>query len=213
MDSGERLNTLERGFERISAQLMAIDTTLRNMASIPSLTPPMSSQITNTIGESDVHGVSSKLKPASPSDFDGDRTQGRAFLNSCELYIRLSSCCFPNEESKVYWAFTYMKSGRAHAFADRAIRYESQNGYPRFSSWMAFRTEFIREFFPRNEAQRAITCLETSDYFQGEHSVDEYIDTFKDLIDLSTYTEVPTWVRHGDTGLYCPDDGRTPRGR
>ena len=49
--------------------------------------------------------------------------------------------------------------------------------------------EFIKEFFPRNETQRAITRLETTAYFQGKGSVDDYIDKFKDLIDLSGYTD------------------------
>src|SRR5882762_3333576 len=30
-----------------------------------------------------------KAKPASPPEFDGDRTKGLAFLNSCQTYIRL----------------------------------------------------------------------------------------------------------------------------
>lgn len=49
--------------------------------------------------------------------------------------------------------------------------------------------EFKKEFFPRNETQRAITRLETTTYFQGKGSVDDYIDKFKDLIDLSGYTD------------------------
>src|SRR5918999_5022505 len=49
--------------------------------------------------------------------------------------------------------------------------------------------EFIKEFFTRNETQRAITRLETTAYFQGKSSVDDYIDRFKDLIDLSGYTD------------------------
>jgi hypothetical protein len=82
-----------------------------------------------------------------------------------------------------------MKSDRAYAFADRAIRYEVTMKRPRFMDWASFHTEFIKEFFPRNEAQHAITCLETSAYFQGKRSTDEYIDKFKDLVDLSGYTD------------------------
>src|SRR6266487_5724968 len=82
-----------------------------------------------------------------------------------------------------------MKSDRAYAFADRAIHYEMMMKRPRFMDWASFHTEFIKEFFLRNKAQRAITCLEMSAYFQGKHSVNEYIDKFKDLIDLSGYTD------------------------
>ena len=74
-------------------------------------------------------------------------------------------------------------------FANRTLRYESITKLPRFHTWVEFRTEFIKEFFPRNETQRAITRLETTAYFQGKGSVDDYIDKFKDLIDLSGYTD------------------------
>ena len=189
MDNGKRLDALERDFGRIIMQLSAINATLQSMTKLSNPTSPPSTQITGTMMANDTLNAGSKLKPAPPSDFDGDRTKGRAFLNSCELYIRLSPDRFPNELAKVYWAFTYMKSDRAYAFADRAIRHEGKMGYPRFPTWTAFRTDFIREFFPWNEAQRAITCLETTTYFQGERSVDEYIDKFKDLIDLSGYMD------------------------
>jgi len=82
-----------------------------------------------------------------------------------------------------------MKSDCVYAFADHAICYEGKMGYPRFQNWSTFCTEFIQEFFLRNEAQHAVMCLETTTYFQGKHSVDEYIDKFKDLIDLSGYTD------------------------
>lgn len=82
-----------------------------------------------------------------------------------------------------------MKSGRAYAFTDRALRYEALAGCPCFPNWTTFRTEFVKEFLPKNEAQRAITCLETTAYYQGKHSVDEYIDKFKDLIDSSGYSD------------------------
>src|SRR6266536_4857207 len=86
-----------------------------------------------------------------------------------------SSPC--DELSKVYWAYTYMKSDRAYAFADHAIHYEMMMNQPCFMDWASFHTEFIKEFFLRNEAQCAITCPEMNAYFQGKRSVDEYIRT------------------------------------
>jgi len=52
-----------------------------------------------------------KIKPAPPSDFSGDQAKGRAFLNSCELYMQLAGDQFPGEEEKISWAYSYMKSG------------------------------------------------------------------------------------------------------
>ena len=82
-----------------------------------------------------------------------------------------------------------MKTDHTYLFANHALRYESVIGCPRYSNWNAFRTELIKEFFPRNEAQHAITLLETTAYFQGKQSVNEYIDKFKDLINLSRYMD------------------------
>ena len=38
---------------------------------------------------STLHMQARGLKPATPNEFDGDRLKGRAFLNSCRLYISL----------------------------------------------------------------------------------------------------------------------------
>jgi hypothetical protein len=38
-----------------------------------------------------------RIKPASPDNFDGDRSQGHAFLTSCELYLSLTGSDYPNE--------------------------------------------------------------------------------------------------------------------
>ena len=87
MDTGERLEALERDFGQITAQLLAINVALQNMANTPAPMPTSSAPMSETTGADESRGTSSKLKPAPPSDFDGDRTKGRAFLNSCELYI------------------------------------------------------------------------------------------------------------------------------
>ena len=54
---------------------------------------------------------SHKIKPAPPLDFSGDQAKGRAFLNSCKLYMQLAGDQFPGEEEKISWAYSYMKSG------------------------------------------------------------------------------------------------------
>jgi hypothetical protein len=58
-----------------------------------------------------------KLKAASPNNFDGYRTKGRAFLNSCELYVNLVPHQFANDEKAILWAISYMKTSRAALFA------------------------------------------------------------------------------------------------
>jgi hypothetical protein len=129
------------------------------------------------------------LKPATPNDFNGDRTKGRAFLNSCELYQRLVPSQFADEHAKIMWAFTFMKSDRAARFVDRKMRAYQAVGSLDYSSWSDFVTEFISEFCPKNEVQTARTNLETSVYFQGSKTVDEYVDEFREILDRARYFE------------------------
>ena len=110
-------------------------------------------------------------------------------MNSCELYIRLAPHQFDSELAQITWTYSYMKSGRAALFVDRALRYETKYKFPRYTTWDAFHTAFVEEFFPKNERQRALTRLETSAYHQNKRSMDEYVDEFKDLVDLSGYSE------------------------
>jgi Retrotransposon gag protein/Zinc knuckle len=130
-----------------------------------------------------------KLKPASPNDFDGDRTKGRAFLSSCELYFQLAPHLFPDPNTAVHWVMSYMKAGRASLFKERVLREEFRTQMPKFPTWTEFREAFVSEFCPKNETQLAVAKLETNGYYQGRKTVQEYLDEFRDLIDLSGYKD------------------------
>jgi len=58
-----------------------------------------------------------------------------------------------------------------------------------FATWAEFKRKFTEEFCPKNEAQMALTKLETSTYYQNRRSMDEYIDEFRDLINQAGYSE------------------------
>jgi hypothetical protein len=58
-----------------------------------------------------------------------------------------------------------------------------------FTSWREFTEEFMSMFYPENEATTALMRLESDRYFQAKWNVEAYIDKFKDLIDLSGYTD------------------------
>jgi hypothetical protein len=88
------------------------------------------------------------LKPAAPSEVDGSCHKGQAFLNSCELYMNLAPQQFTNKTSKVHWALSYMKAGRASLYADRVLWYGAKNGVPWYSSWFAFWEDFVKTFCP-----------------------------------------------------------------
>jgi Retrotransposon gag protein/Zinc knuckle len=201
MDSSERIETLERELHDQKAGADAIKATLDQILQRlntldmsqtqqqPPAPPPQAPLSPQTTAAPQAI-ARSRLKPASPPDFDGDRTKGRAFLNSCTLYMQLCASEFANDQARIHWVLTFMKSGRASTFADRVLRSETRTpGLPRYASWNAFRTVFVETFCPENEATHAILRLESEKYFQGKRTVDEYVDEFEDLIDLSGYTD------------------------
>jgi hypothetical protein len=49
--------------------------------------------------------------------------------------------------------------------------------------------EFTSTFCPENEATTALMRLESDWYYQGKQNVEVYIDEFKDLVNLSGYTD------------------------
>jgi len=142
------------------------------------------------------------LRPALPSEFDGDRSKGMAFLYSCQTYIRLCSASFPDDQTKITWALSYMKSGRAVLWAARIFRWEEDNpGSIKFANWDKFREEFRTEFCPVHVDQAAINRLESVAYFQSKRTVDDYIDEFLDLISEAGYTDPKTIVVKFRRGL------------
>jgi hypothetical protein len=70
-----------------------------------------------------------------------------------------------------------------------------------FASWHNFTEEFTATFCPENEATTALMWLESDWYCQGKQNVETYIDEFKDLIDLSGYTDSIAMVLKFHRGL------------
>jgi hypothetical protein len=70
-----------------------------------------------------------------------------------------------------------------------------------FASWHDFTEEFAAMFCPENEATTALMRLEFDWYYEGKQNLEAYIDEFKDLIDLSWYTDPITIVLKFRRGL------------
>jgi hypothetical protein len=143
----------------------------------------------------------SRVKLGIPSHFNRDRAQGHAFLTSCELYILLTQLDFINEQVRIHWVLAYFKGGCAVSFAKHILWQELQSGKMCFTSWHDFCEEFVLTFCPENEATTALMQLESDRYYQGKQNVEAYIDEFKDLIDLSRYTDTITIVLKFRRGL------------
>ena len=47
--------------------------------------------------------------PALPTEFDGDRSRGQAFVNSVQTYMHLCPDSFHSDQVKITWTLSYMK--------------------------------------------------------------------------------------------------------
>ena len=112
------------------------------------------------------------------TDFDSDRSAGKAFLISCWTYIWLRSEAFDDDLVKIIWAMSYMKSRRASRWATWEFETKARNGRLHFLDWLDFEEEFRKDFLPLNTKAAAINTLETIEYFQGTWSVDAYLNQF-----------------------------------
>ena len=154
--------------------------------------------------DTEITPITRSVRPATPPDFDGDRLKGMAFLDACQTYVRLCPTEFPDEQTQIVWAMSYMKSGRAQKWAARIFRWEQQpenTETNKFFGWSDFRDEFRREFTPAHADALAINRLESSAYYQKNRSLDEYLDEFQDLITDSGYTDPKTIVVKFRRGL------------
>jgi len=154
------------------------------------------------------------LKPSAPSEFNGNQSAGKVFLTSCRTYIRLCLESFEDDLTKVVWAMSYMKAGRAGRWANCEFEHEVKSGHLCFINWVDFEDEFQKDFMPLDSEAAAVNVLETTSYFQGRWSVDDYLDQFKDLIEDSGYSDPKTIVVKFRQGLDGPrqDDLQKTRG-
>jgi hypothetical protein len=84
---------------------------------------------------------------------------------------------------------SYLKGRHVASFTEHILWQELQSGKMCFTSWHNFTEEFMVTFFPENEVTTALMRLESDRYYQGKWNVEAYIHKFKDLVDLSRYTD------------------------
>jgi hypothetical protein len=98
---------------------------------------------------------------------------------------------------------SYMKTGRASWWATREFELEAKVGHLHFIDWQDFEEEFQKDFMPLDAEAAAVNTLETTTYFQGKRTVDDYLDQFHDLVHDSGYTDPKTIVVKFRCGLDC----------
>jgi hypothetical protein len=70
-----------------------------------------------------------------------------------------------------------------------------------FADWMDFTSEYRSAFCPENGTTSTLIHLESHRYLQGQRNVETYIDEFRDLIDMSGYTDPITIILKFCQGL------------
>ena len=140
-------------------------------------------------------------KLSAPPDFSRERLNGRAFLNSCSLYIRLAPEQFYDEQEKILWALMFFKDGRAAKWSENIFCQEADTGVFPIPTWGNFEQQFRLHFFPVNAEADAINTLEGISYHQGGQMVDDYLDNFQTLVSNAGYTDLRTLVVKFRRGL------------
>jgi len=140
-------------------------------------------------------------KLSCPPDFNGERYNGRAFLNSCSFYIRLAPEQFQDKQERILWALTFFKEGRAAKWSENVFCQEADTSVFPIQTWGEFEQQFWLHFFPANAEADAINTLEGTFYHQGNRTVDDYLDSFQALVSDAGYTDPRTLVVKFQRGL------------
>jgi len=154
--------------------------------------PPVPSPLVSLPPAPPVRRTRPKL--SCPPDFNRERHNGHAFLNSCSLYIRLAPEQFHDEQERILWALTFFKGGRATKWSENVFRQEADTGIFPIQTWRDFEQQFQLHFFPANAEVDAINALEGTSYHQGNRTVDDYLDSFQALVSDAGYMDSRTLV-------------------
>jgi len=140
-------------------------------------------------------------KLSCPPDFNGERHNGHAFLNSCSLYIHLALEQFHDEQERILWALTFFKGGHAAKWSENVFCQKADTGIFPIQTWGDFEQQFQLHFFPANVEADAINTLEGTSYHQGNQMVDNYLDSFQALVSDTGYMDPQTLVVKFRRGL------------
>ena len=197
----ERQNASEHTINATLAGLTAQLQQLTQLITAPAPTvapPPIPPSLPPVSPPSPVLSAPSKqrTRPKLPSllEFSSKRSSGQAFLNSCTLYLHLVPEQFTCDEEKIFWTLTFFKDGCAAKWSENLFCQEANTGIFPIQSWTDFEQQFWSQFFPVNAEADAINTLEGSSYYQGNRTVDDYLDSFLILASDTRYTDPQTLV-------------------
>jgi len=110
------------------------------------------------------------------------------------LYLHLALEQFSCDEEKIFWTLAFFKDKRAARWSENLFRQKADTGVFPIQSWADFKRQFRGQFFLVNAEADAINALEGSSYYQGNRTVDDYLDSFLTLVSNARYTDLWTLV-------------------
>jgi len=108
---------------------------------------------------------------------------------------------FTCDEEKIFWTLAFFKDGHAAKWSENLFRQEADTGIFPIQSWVDFEQQFQSQFFPVNAEADVINALKGSSYYQGNWTVDDYLDSFLILASDTGYMDPQTLVVKFRRGL------------
>lgn len=108
----------------------------------------------------------SKVKQRAPDVFDGtDASKLDTFVFQCSMYISACKSDFPDQESRVSFALSYLKGVPLDWFQGEVARALDDGEYPNwFTAYAIFISELRRLFGPRDPVADATNAIEALKY-------------------------------------------------
>jgi len=117
------------------------------------------------------------------------------------LYLYLAPERFSCDEKKIFWTLAFFKDGQATKWSENLFCQEVDTGIFSIQSWTDFEQQFRSQFFLVNVEADAVNTLEGSLYYQGNRTVDKYLDGFLTLVSDAGYIDPQTLVVKFHQGL------------
>ena len=121
------------------------------------------------------------VKVATPDPFDGNLAKSEEFINSLLLYFMGKPGM--TDEQKITFALSYMKGGTAGQWSKRKLKlYAKERRVPTWDYFLADLMHAFSDPDPKGTARHKLSKLR-----QGANSADEYVASFRELMDDTGY--------------------------
>jgi len=127
-------------------------------------------------------------KAADPEVFTGDRKKADAFLRAVSLNIAIQPNAFPNDQTKVLYALSWMQGGSAGDWAANHTRTILETGAQPFATWAVFRERFEAAFGDSDRQAQSRQRLRDIKMTRGM-TAEEYTAAFEAIAGRTGFNE------------------------